>query len=43
MDKIFDQLKALSAEIVAAVKTPYKKMEDLLVPVSMAILTDYDE
>lgn len=43
MDKIFDQLKALSSEIVAAVKTPYKKMDDLLVPVSMAILTDYDD
>lgn len=43
MDKLFDQLNRISAEIVEAVQTPYKNMKDLLVPVSMAILTDYDD
>jgi Fe-S-cluster containining protein len=43
MDKIFQQLQAISAEIVADIKTPYTKMDDMLVPVSMALLTDYDD
>jgi Fe-S-cluster containining protein len=43
MDKIFQQLKNISSEIVADIKTKYVKMDDLLVPVSMAILTDYDD
>ena len=43
MDKLFEQLRRLSTEIVEAIKTPYKKMDDLLVPVSMAMLTEYDD
>ncbi len=43
MDKLFEQLKAISAQIVADIKTPYKKMDEMLVPVSMAMLTDYDD
>jgi Fe-S-cluster containining protein len=43
MDKIFDQLKAISSEIVADIKTPHTKMDDLLVPLSMAMLADYDD
>ena len=43
MDKLFDQLNRISAEIVEAIQTPYKKMDGLLVPVSMAILTDYND
>jgi Fe-S-cluster containining protein len=43
MDKLFEQLTRLSSEIVEAIKTPHKKMNDLLVPVSMAMLTDYDD
>jgi len=43
MDKLFDQLGALSSEIVADIETSYKKMDEMLVPVSRAILTDYDD
>lgn len=43
MDKIYNQLYTISAELVADIKTPYVKMYDMLVPVSMAIITDYDD
>ncbi|MEW6077545.1 MAG: YkgJ family cysteine cluster protein [Thermodesulfobacteriota bacterium] len=43
MDRIFDQLKAISSEIVADIKTPHTRLDELLVPLSMAILTDYDD
>ncbi len=43
MDKIFQQLKDISSALVVDMKTAYKKMDDMLVPVSMAILTDYDD
>ena len=37
------QLYDISGEIVRALNTKYVKMVDMLVPLSMAILTDYDE
>lgn len=43
MDKLFEQLNRISTDLVAAIETRYKQMDDLLVPVSMALLTDYDD
>lgn len=43
MDTIHDQLLALSAEFVRAIGSKHVKMADVLVPVSMAMLTSYDE
>ena len=43
MDRVHDQLMALSAEFVQAIGSRYVKMADVLVPVSMALLTDYNE
>ncbi len=43
MDTIHDQLLALSAEFVRSIGSKHVKMGDVLVPVSMALLTTYDE
>jgi len=43
MDRAHDQLMALSAEFVQAIGSRYVKMADVLVPVSMALLTEYNE
>lgn len=43
MDIVHDQLMALSAELVQAVQSRHVSMADVLVPLSMALLTDYDE
>jgi Fe-S-cluster containining protein len=43
MDAIHDQLLKMSAEMVKAMESRHVKMGDVLVPVSMALLTDYDE
>jgi Fe-S-cluster containining protein len=43
MDVLFAKLQEISAELVADLKTPYVKLADLLVPLSMALLTDYDD
>jgi len=43
MDKIHAQLYGISQEIVEAIKTKYNRMGEMLVPVSMALLTDYDD
>lgn len=43
MDRVHDQLMALSAEFVQAIGSRYVKMADVLVPVSMALLTEYNE
>lgn len=40
---IHDQLLALSGEFVKAIGSKYKQISDILVPVSMALITDYDE
>ncbi|MFP4446476.1 MAG: YkgJ family cysteine cluster protein [Desulfosudaceae bacterium] len=43
MDEIYNQLYQLSAELVADIKTRYVKMDEMLVPLSMAIITEYDD
>ena len=43
LDVIQKRLYEISAEFVSRIKTKYVKMADMLVPLSMAILTDYDE
>jgi Fe-S-cluster containining protein len=42
-DVVHDQLMALSAELVQTIKSRHVKMADVLVPLSMALLTEYDE
>jgi len=42
LDTIQKKLFAVSQELVASLKTKYVKMADMLVPVSMAMLTDFD-
>lgn len=43
LDVLHDQLLALSAEFIQAIGSKHVKMGDVLVPVSMALLTEYDE
>jgi Fe-S-cluster containining protein len=43
LDVIQKKLYEISAELVGHIKTRYVKMADLLVPLSMAILTEYNE
>jgi Fe-S-cluster containining protein len=43
LDVIQKRLYEISAELVNNIKTKYVKMAEMLVPVSMAILTEYDE
>ena len=43
LDVIQRKLYEISVEFVAHIKTRHLKMADLLVPLSMAILTEYDE
>ncbi|MBW2620677.1 MAG: YkgJ family cysteine cluster protein, partial [Deltaproteobacteria bacterium] len=43
MDVIQKKLYDISYEFVREIKTKYVKMADMLVPLSMAILTDFDE
>ena len=43
MDVIQKKLYDISYELVREIKTKYVKMADLLIPLSMAILTDFDE
>lgn len=43
MDVIYKQLYGISAELVRDIKSRYTKMADMLVPVSMAMITDYDD
>ncbi len=42
MDIIHDQLLLLSSELVQAIGSKYSHLADILVPVSMALITDYD-
>jgi len=42
-DIIHDMLVVISNELVQAISSKHKKMGDLLVPLSMAIITDYDD
>ncbi len=43
MDAVYRRLYEISSELVNDLTTKYTKMSDMLVPVSMAILTEYDE
>lgn len=43
VEKLQDKLMALSQEVVAALPTKQPLMGDLLVPVSLALITDYDD
>ncbi len=43
MDALYKQLYNLSAELVSAIKSKHAKMSEMLVPVSMAMITDYNE
>ncbi len=43
LDVIQKKLYDISSEFVRDIKTKYIKMADMLIPVSMAILTDFDE
>ena len=43
MDKINQKLYNISSKLVDNLNTKYIKMADMLIPVSMAILTDFDK
>lgn len=43
IDKIHEELYTISDELVKDIKSGYFKMADILVPLSMAVLTVYDE
>ncbi|MCG8638411.1 MAG: YkgJ family cysteine cluster protein [Desulfobacterales bacterium] len=43
MDKIYTQLQLLSAQLVKDIKTEKIKMHEMLIPVSMALVTDFNE
>ena len=43
LEQIQKQLYDLSQELVTAIKSRHIKMAEILVPISMAILTDYDD
>ena len=42
MDQILDKLLSISAEFTLAMKSRHRKMGEILVPLSMALLTDYN-
>ena len=43
LDIIQNKLFELSAELVTAIKSRYSRMGEMLVPLSMALLTEYDD
>jgi len=43
LDKIHEQLQRISAELIQDLGTKYFKLVDMLVPLSMALITIYDE
>ena len=43
IDKIQQKLYALSAELVRDMKTAHVHMADIIVPLSMALITEYDD
>ena len=43
MDKIYTQLQLLSAELIRDIKSEKIRMHELLVPVSMAMITSFNE
>lgn len=43
MDRVYDQLYSISSGLVRAINSKYRQMGDILVPLSMCLLTDYNE
>ena len=43
MDKVYTQLQLLSAELIRDIKSENIRMHELLIPVSMAMITDFNE
>ncbi len=43
MDVVFSQLQQISAELIRDLKSRYLKLADMLLPLSMALLTTYDD
>ena len=43
MDVLFEKLGKISRDMVAAMESKYTNMGEMLVPLSMALLTDYNE
>ena len=43
MDKIYTQLQLLSAELIRDIRSSNIRMHELLIPVSMAMITDFNE
>jgi Fe-S-cluster containining protein len=43
MDQIYDRLFAISSEWVSTLKTRYTQLSEILVPLSMALMNDYDD
>jgi Fe-S-cluster containining protein len=43
MDRLFEQLQRISAEMLRDMRSRYIKLADMLVPLSMALLTLYDD
>lgn len=43
MDKIYTQLQLISAEMIADIKSSHIKMHEMLIPVSMALVTDFND
>jgi Fe-S-cluster containining protein len=43
LDKIHTRLQEISAELIRDLKSRYIKLADILVPISTALITDYDE
>jgi len=43
MDKIYTELQLLSAELTESIKSKNIKMCEMLIPVSMALITDFNE
>jgi Fe-S-cluster containining protein len=42
-DKIYTQLQLISAEMIKAIKSKNIRMHEMLIPVSMALITDFNE
>lgn len=43
MDQLFGRLQEISAELIRDIRSKHIKLADMLVPLSMALLTDYTE
>ena len=43
LDTVINQLQQISAELIRDLKSSYLKLSDMLVPLSMALLTTYDD